>query len=44
MDLESDYYSSRCKDINGVFECLKGDDFHDVCGVGGVIIQRYILF
>jgi hypothetical protein len=24
MDLDSDYYSSRCKDINGLFECLKG--------------------
>jgi hypothetical protein len=29
MDLDSDYYSSRCKDING----LRGD-FYDVCGWG----------
>jgi hypothetical protein len=32
MDLDSDYYSSRCKDINGLW-VFKGT-FYDVCGCG----------
>jgi len=39
MDLDSDYYLSRCQDIDGLL-VFKGS-FYDVVWVGTLIIKRY---
>jgi hypothetical protein len=41
MDFDSDYYSSRCKDINGL-SVFKGTLMMFVGGT--VIIQRYLFY
>ncbi len=43
MDLDSDYYSSRCKDMRMVFDCVKGLIMTFV-GVRTVIIKQYSIF
>jgi hypothetical protein len=41
MDLDSDYYSSRCKDINGISVCT--GTLMTFVSVGTVIIKRYCI-